>query len=358
MTTRRSLATLAVVLLILVVGVGALYAARSQSPAGVLAVTATPTATVAPAPTSPSPAASPTPQGLYMSKKLGFALELPPPWQKAACGNLDPLDFPGATETIEPFTSAGPEERIGHVGPANDRITVTGFTNTQGRTPRQLAEASFSGSPNATIKDVTLAGRPAAEAEARSPGGDQFYYFLADGDRILRVGYMIASEPPADTATMQRIVRSFRLLSTPERQALPDPMLIAAAAPTPQALAALLKSALESKDAAALERLLGPCVSVGGKQAGVSNLARQRYISQLREQFTAGLIVIVDATAIRTEEGFYGTTVRSRWTAVPAGEVTPPPTPGSRTYEVDLVLGRTTGGYFWRGTLVDMRPPG
>lgn len=169
-----------------------------------------------------------------MSKKLGFALELPPPWHKAICGNIDPAEdgLTGVTTTLELFTSAGPmEEFIGHIGSANDRITVSVDPNPQGRTLRQLADATFSG-PNATIKDVTFAGRPAIEVDQP---GDVLYYVLADGDRTVRVGYMTfrpASEPRADTATMQRIVRSFRFLSGAERQALPDPTPIPAAAPT------------------------------------------------------------------------------------------------------------------------------
>jgi hypothetical protein len=325
--------------------------------------TASPTTSPSPAAsptTSSGPLPSPTPQGLYMSKKLGFALELPPPWHRAICGNIDPVEdgFTGVTSTIEQFTSAGPtEEFIGHIGTPNDRITVSVDPDPQGRTPRQLAEAGFSG-PNTAIKDVTLAGRLAIEVDQ---GGDQFYYFLADGDRTVQVGYMTfrpASEPRADTATMQRIVRSFRFLSAAERQALPDPTPIPAAAPTAQALAGMLKAALEGKDVAALERLLGPCVNVGGQNAGASNLTRERYISQLRAQFAAGLTVTVDASAIRTEEGFRGTTVRSRWNAVPAGELATPPSPGPQAYDVELVLGKTAGGFFWRGTLVTFRPPG
>ena len=157
---------------------------------------------------------------------------------------------------------------------------------------------------------------------------------------------------------MQRIVRSFRFLSAAERQVLPDPTAIPATAPTAQALAGLLKTAFENKDSAALERLLGPCVSVGAQSADVSTLTRQRYISQLRAQFTAGLAVTVDTSAIRTEQSFYGTTVASQWNAIPTGASTVPPTPAGQSYSVALVLGRTTGGFFWRGTLIMSRPPG
>lgn len=90
----------------------------------------------------------------------------------------------------------------------------------------------------------------------------------------------------------------------------------------------------------------------------MSGLTRQRYITELRTQFAAGLTVTVDTGAIRTEEGFYGTSVASRWNAIPGGERTPLPTPGGQSYNVELVLGRTAGGFFWRGTLISFAPPG
>lgn len=324
----------------------------SPSPASATRATAMPTA---------SPSASTTPQGLYLSKKLGFALELPPPWRKANCGNVDADDFPGIAESRESFTSASPlEEPVGHVGPFWG-VTVFLSPLPQGRTVRQVAETVASGT-GASIKDVTVAGRPAIEAE--TPSREEFYYFIGDGDRYYRVGYQTfrpATVPPvpqADVAAMQRIVRSFRFLSAAERQALPDPTPVPAAAPTAHTLAGMLKAAFEGKDVAALERLLGPCVSVGARSGGVSSLARQRYVAELRMQLAAGLTVTVDTNAIRTEEGFYGTTVASRWNAVPAGQRTPPPTPGGQSYNVELLLGRTTGGFFWRGTLISFAPPG
>ncbi|MBI2773269.1 MAG: hypothetical protein HYX56_02080 [Chloroflexi bacterium] len=131
--------------------------------------------------------------------------------------------------------------------------------------------------------------------------------------------------------------QAFRFLGAPESQALPDPAPIPAAAPTPQALAGLLKAAFEGKDIAALERLLGPCVNVGAQNAGASSLSRERYISHLRTQFAAGLTVTVDTSGMKTEEGFRGTTVRSRWNAVPAGGSATPPTPGPQAYDVELV---------------------
>lgn len=300
-----------------------------------------------------------------MSKKLGFALELPPPWRKAICGNFDPVEdgVTGETTTIEQFTSVdATTEFLGHVGFPEHRVVVQVRDNPRGLSPMEftsgrnpVGEGALFGSG---LRSTTFAGRPAAEFG--DAGGPVYGYMLGEADRMYVVHYVTARFEPAPepTAAMTGIVRSFRLLSVTERQALPDPTPIPAAAPTPEALARMLKTALEAKDVAALERLLGPCVNVGAQSAGASSLSRERYISHLRAQFAAGLTVTVDTSAIRTEEGFRGTTVRSRWNAVPAGELATPPTPGPRSYDVDLVLGKTTGGFFWRGTLLTFSPPG
>lgn len=300
-----------------------------------------------------------------MSKKLGFALELPPPWHKAICGNIDPVEdgLTGDTTTIEQFTSVDAmTEFLGHGGFPEHRVVVQVRDNPQGLSPMEftsgrnpIGEGVGFGTG---LRSTTFAGRPAAEFG--DAGGPAYGYMVGEGSRMYIVHYVTARFEPASepAAAMTRIVRSFRFLSASESQALPDPTPIPAAAPTAQALAGMLKAALEAKDVAALERLLGPCVNVGAQSAGASSLSRERYISHLRTQFAAGLTVTVDASAIKTEEGFRGTTVRSRWNAVPAGESATAPTPGPQTYDVELVLGKTAGGFFWRGTLVTFRPPG
>ncbi|MGH2499610.1 MAG: hypothetical protein ACRDF0_05925 [Candidatus Limnocylindria bacterium] len=360
---RRVPIALAVTLVALAV---VLAAVLLRPPGDVAAPSPSPSPTATTSPTAPAfPSPSPTPQGLYMSKKLGFALDLPPPWHKAICGNIDPVEdgLTGDTTTIEQFTSVDAmTEFLGHVGFPEHRVVVQVRDN-----PRGLSPMEFTSGRNPIgegvgfgtgLRSTTLAGRPAAEFG--DAGGPVYGYMVGEGDRMYIVHYVTARFEPAPepAAAMTRIVRSFRFLSASERQALPDPTPIPAAAPTVQALAGMLKTAFEAKDVAALERLLGPCVNVGAQSAGASSLTRERYISHLRAQFAAGLTVTVDASAIRTEEGFRGTTVRSRWNAVPAGELATPPTPGPRAYDVELVLGKTAGGFFWRGTLVTYAPPG
>jgi hypothetical protein len=206
---------------------------------------------------------------------------------------------------------------------------------------------------------VTFAGRPAVELSDPRPGAEELFYFVAEGDRYYRIGYQASrptSAPPADLPTMQQIVSSFRFLSPAERQALPDPTPIPAGAATPQALAGLLKTAFDQKDVAALESLLGPCVSQGFRQAGVGRVTRQKVIADLRTQFANGLDVMVDTSAVQSEPGIWNTWVRSRWNALPPNGLRPPPTPGQEAQTVELILGRATGGYYWRGTIVTRGP--
>jgi hypothetical protein len=337
--------------------VAALLIARTQlvaapSPTPTPAVTVTATATPTTPATATAASASPRPQGLYLSKKLGYALELPEAWHKAICGDSDPAadQTPGVTQITEQFTSAGPlEEFIGDVGGPNDRVLVSLLDNPQRRSMSEIAGAAASPS---SVKEVTFAGRPAVELRS---GEDVLFYFIADGDRYYRVGYQTyrpSSAPAPDHTTMQRIVSSFRFLAAAERQSLPDPTPIPAAAPTAGALAGMLKTAFEQKDAAALERMLGACVNEGFEQAGGSEVTRQKFISDLRAQLANGLIVTVDLSTVRTEAGFWSTAVRSRWNAPPPNQLRPPPTPGQSTANVDLVMGRASGGFYWRGTLV------
>ncbi|MDQ2913969.1 MAG: hypothetical protein M3T56_12020 [Chloroflexota bacterium] len=59
-------------------------------------------------------------------------------------------------------------------------------------------------------------------------------------------------------------------------------------------------------------------------------------------QFANGLTVTVDTNAIRTDPlGSGDTFVRSRWTR-----------PDQLTRIVELIMGQTRGGLYWRGTFM------
>jgi hypothetical protein len=285
-----------------------------------------------------------------MSKTLGFALSLPVPWRKAGCGNTDP----GRDQLpiAEQFTSAPVmEEHIGHAGSANDRVDVRLDGNPDGLTPTQFARTRFRDAP---IDSVTFAGRPAVEVRTTAFGpGDAIIYIFAESNRMYSVSALPKTSAVPDIQTMLAILRSFRLLSSAERQTLPDPTAVPAGAPTTQALAATLKITLEQKDIAALDRLLGPCVSQGVVPGGGASEPRERFVAELRQQFAAGLTVTVDASAVLTGTGgpAYGY-VWSKWSAFPPGGGAPPQSPGPQTFNVQLIFTQTANGFYWSGTLL------
>ena len=353
---RRAPTALAVTFVALAVVV----AAALLRPVGELASPfPSPTVSATPSPIASAPTSSPTataspspaPQSLYVSKRLGFALTLPPPWRKASCGNIDrgPDQLPSA----EQFTSAPlMEEHIGDVGQANDRVDVRLDGNAGGLTPAQFAQARFPGAP---IDLVTFAGRAAVEVRTTAFGpGEAISYIFAEGDRMFSVSALPRTSARADIDTMLAILRSFRVLSTAERQRLPDPAPFTAAAPTAQALAAMLKTAFEQKDLAALERLLGPCVTQGVVPGGAGSEPRERFATELRQQFAAGITVTVDASAVLTGAGGPAYSyVWSKWDAFPPGGGGAAGSPGPQTYNVQLTLLQAPGGgFYWSGTLL------
>lgn len=354
--TRRVIGVVAGTVALGALAVSALYATRTETPPAAPSQTAAsrspvPSATAAassPATPPASPVPTATPRGVYLSKQLGFALTLPPPWRKADCGNTDPGT--GRLPGVEQFTSAAVmDEHIGHAGNVNDRVEVRIEANAEGLTPEQFASRRFPGSP---LASVTFAGRAAIEVRPPTAGLDGLFYYMADADRMYSVGHRPRTSGPADVTTMLQVLRSFRFLSTAERAALPDPTPHPAAAPTAQALAGMLKLALEQKDLAAVERLLGPCVSQAVRPGGGAQEPRERFIAELRQQFASGLTVAVDANVSTDTTGPAYQFVGSRWNAFPPGGGAPPESPRPQQLTVQLLIGQAQSGVYWSGTLV------
>jgi hypothetical protein len=333
-------------------------ATPSPSPTPASTPNATATATSGPA---ASPTASPSPQGLYVSKRLGYALVLSPPWRMASCPALDPTRT--ALPLVEHFTNVPVmDEELGHAGTPNDRIEVFIQANPQRLSPVDFARSNPlpgplpAGSP--APESVTFAGRPAAQV---SFPDFPFAYFLliADGDRMFTIAARLStSSPSPDLQAILSVVRTFRFATAAEVAAVPDPTPIAAGGTTPQALAGVLATAFQQKDIATLERLLSSCVSQGVQNGGGSAITRDRFIASLRTQFANGLTVTVDMSTV-TVDGRFGPgvgTVRSRWSAQPPMGVGPAASPGQSTQNVALMLAPTAGGYYWLGTI--LLPPG
>lgn len=330
--------------------------ALSPPPSPIASPTPSPSATP-----GSTPSASPSPQGLYVSKLFGYALDLPPPWRKMSCPGRDPTRT--TLPHFESFTNVSAlDEEVGDIGLANDQIQVVVQANPQGLSPVEFAKTGivfgfpYSAGGRSAPQSVTFAGRPAAELAFAT--NDAKAYFVGDGDRMFAVVAMTSTAARApDLEAILRVVATFRLARAADVAALPDPTPFPAGAPTAQALAALLATAFQQKDIATLERLLGPCVEGGVAQGGGSAIARERFIASLRIQFANGLSVDVDTSVPLTDPNPYTgqTSVRSRWNASPPMSAQPPPSPGQTLSEVDLVLAPTTGGFYWYGTVAGVR---
>jgi hypothetical protein len=357
-----ALIALAVIAVIVVLRPPADLATPSPSPSPTAAPTATATATATATPAaSPSPSPSPTPQGLYVSKRLGYALTLTPPWRRASCPALDQTRT--ALPIVEHFTNVSAmDEEIGHIGTPNDRIEVFAFANPQRLSAVDFAKSNPLPGPvpagsSPQPESVTFAGRPAAQLSF--PDWFVYFLFVPDSDRMFTIAARAgASSRSPDLQAILPVVRTFRFVGAAETAALPEPTPFPVGGPTPQALAATLAAAFRQKDVATLERLLSPCVSQGVQNGGGSAITRERFIASLRTQFAAGLTVTVDTSTARTEPR-YGpgmAAVRSRWNAQPPMSVGAAPSPGQTTQNVDLWLAPTPGGFYWHGTI--LLPPG
>jgi len=167
-TTRRSLATIAAVLLILVAGVGVLYAVRSQVPATVVSPTASTSPAASPS-NSPAPPASPTlAPGTFENRILGYRITLPVAYRLAGtsinAGQPEQL----GSERFSTTTAAEQQadclsETGGGIGSAikGEPVDVSVIANVRGLPVTQWAAGSAWGQLH-TIEAVTVGGYDAA----------------------------------------------------------------------------------------------------------------------------------------------------------------------------------------------------
>ena len=319
MTTRRSLATLAIVVLILVVGAGALYAVRSQEPSTrvFVAPSSTPTAISTPSSSlSPTPttAASPAPvSGRYVSL-LGYSIEMPPPWHRSSCSGVDTQQS-GIRGGEEFWPVSVRDETGSDIGVSYPVLRVFAEANPQSLTPRQWAEQGksvFTGINGDRIEDVTYAERPAARLVR---AGVPPTYYVANAARMYVVN-PFATRPPIDASTQQtmvRIIDSFRFLTEAELAAARAALPTAPPPRTPEQVADGVAAAFTAKDVATLAGFLSPCVNTAGEQAGSSFVSREKYVDDLRAAFAAGLVVTVRPRPLDGDRALGNLTAASTW---------------------------------------------
>ena len=172
----RSLATLAVVLLILVVGVALLYAVRSQVPATVVSSTASASPAASPS-NSPSPSASPAlAPGTFENRILGYRITLPERYRLGG-SRITPGQPPYlGDDTYTPQTEQQGRERclsdsgdVGFLTYAREDVTVRVLRNLNGVSAEQWANTPEApgGQPLSThMKVVGDVERPPEVREA------------------------------------------------------------------------------------------------------------------------------------------------------------------------------------------------
>lgn len=291
-----------------------------------------------------------------MSKRLGYALDLTPPWRVASCPFADPTRT--TLPIVEQFTNVSSlVEELGHVGAGpNDRIEVYAFPNPERHSAAEFARSErlpgpVPGGDEPALEGVTFAGRAAAQATyADYPY--TYHLLVPDGERMLVIVARLAGTA-TDISPLLAVIRTFRFLSPAETAALPAATPMPAGGATPQALAGALATAFQQKDIAALGRLLSPCVMQGVQNGGGSAITRDSFIAGLRTQFANGLTVTVDTSTVTTDGFGPGTaTVRSRWNAPPPMSPQSPPPVSGQTQNVSLLLQPTAGGFYWSGTIL------
>lgn len=225
-TTRRSLATIAAVLLILIVGVGVLYAARAQEqPArAFVPPSSTPSATIpiatsTPVATAPATTAPPSPTiAPYVNAAYKFSVTLPAPSRKSVRLSLADTGAqrPAAQDAFTARTDADEAALAGTscqtICPIWNYVAVViVYTGAGSQTPRQWY-ASSGGSVGETIEDTTVDGRQAIKVTNGATYPLQ--YFIKDGDRMFRNAYSVypdmAVPAGASKEKLESVLTSFR----------------------------------------------------------------------------------------------------------------------------------------------------
>jgi hypothetical protein len=277
-------------------------AAPSSSPNPI----ATPTPTASPSPTT-SPSPSPT-SGAYTNFVLGYRIDLPPPWRRSACLSTRDQSKPPAGDGFVRVPEQ--DEKGTDIGYVFDVVQVQVHPNPDRLTPeRWLALGLIGGSASQTAEPAMLDGRSALLLR---PGpGLALAYLVPAADRIYLIGYQSTPNDTSNVTEMDRMIRSFHLLTDQERAGAPSPTAVPAR--SAEVVADVLAEGFTQLNADLLATVMAPCMSVGLEQAGGTFTPRGAFVEELRKAFAGGLRVTVERRPIEND----GTAmfVRATWNA-------------------------------------------
>jgi hypothetical protein len=219
-----------------------------------------------------------------------------------------------------------------------DTVHVGVEPNTAGLSASEwVAAGNLGGTQGQTTEPATIDGRSAVLVRAAPAAAE--LYVAAVADRIFVVSYQNAAGDATSTTAMQRMIRSFHILSTAERSVTPSP--VPTAPRTVETVTDVLVRGFANLDADGLATVMSPCVSAFAENAGGTFTPRSAFVSQLRTGFANGLRVTVDPQVLTDAIGTY---VRATWVQ-----------PGAPTQRRDLYL-RSIGDT-WSWHLVLTRQP-
>ena len=312
-------------------------AAPSTSPSTSASSSPTPTPSATASTASPSPTTAPL-GATYTSFALGYQMELPGPWRRSDCLSTQQ---PSGLPAVDSFVRVGEQDERG------SDIAFYPFEIVQvsvDANPLRLsadewiASGKIGSTLGQTSQAATLDGR--AAVLVRPTANFALAYVLARADRAFVVAYSNAPNDQSSAPTMERMVRSFHLLTEQERAAAPSyPPPPARSA---ESVADALAKGFETQDPVLLSTVMAPCMSAFAEQAGGTWVPRTVFMTDLRDAFARGLRVAVVPRPIETDP--IGTFVRATWVQ-----------PGYSTLRRDLYL--RAEGSTWSWHLVLTRQP-
>lgn len=196
-----------------------------------------------------------------------------------------------------------------------------------------LAAGNLGGTQGQTTEAATIDGQSAVLIRSGPPIRET--YVVAAADRIFVVGFDTAPDDPSNANAMQRMIRSFHVLSAAERAAVPSP--VPSAARAAETVAEVLVTGFASLDADVLGTVMSPCMSAFLENAGGTFMPRGTFVSQLRSAFANGLRVTVEPQVLKDDLGRY---VKATWVQ-----------PGAPTQRRDLYLRSIGNTWSWHLTL-------
>jgi hypothetical protein len=342
MTTRRSLATIAVVLLIVVAGVGVLYAVRSQVPATVVSSTASTSPAASPS-SSPSPSASPAvAPGTFENRILGYRITLPVAYRLAGSSiNAGQPEQLGSERFSVSTLAEARADCLSETGGGlaslvkGEPVDVSVIANVRGLSVVPWAAGSAWGSLH-TVEAVSVGGYEAARLVQQ---GIAKTYVISANDRM----YVLSHPNSSSSQRLADIAASFRALPPLPFPTAPPPQIARDAA---RDLGQRLAQAFAAKDATAVAGLMIECrigasATIGGATLGSEGLSRSSaaFIAALRDRFAKGDLTVTVNPDVQVHAVTGQFFVRSEWKEP------------DRTTAIDLLFRELDGRWQWTSAI-------